>query len=262
MEAGQTDSKRFEAHREFLKGSARKQVDSTQTAQAMHMPAPPLQKPCAADAVVVELLDGAQSLTRVANVPLSAAIIRRESVREFANAEFSLEELSAILWSTQGIRKTTSSHTALRTVPSAGARHAFETYIVVRRVEGLSTGLYRYLPVDHKLEQVKLDEQISIKAAAACLGQIFVATAPLALFWTVIPERMEWRYDLAAHKILAIDVGHVCQNLYLVSTALGAGTCAIAAYDQKACDDLLGVDGNEEFTIYVAPIGRLTDDRP
>ncbi|MBF0204738.1 MAG: SagB/ThcOx family dehydrogenase, partial [Desulfamplus sp.] len=31
---------------------------------------------------------------------------------------------------------------------------------------------------------------------------------------------------------------------------------AIAAYHQEACDELLGVDGEEEFTIYLAPVGR------
>ncbi len=69
-------------------------------------------------------------------------------------------------------------------------------------------------------------------------------------------SRMEWRYDLAAHKVIAIDAGHVCQNLYLACTSLGLGTCAIAAYHQEACDELLGVDGEEEFTIYLAPVGR------
>jgi hypothetical protein len=50
---------------------------------------------------------------------------------------------------------------------------------------------------------------------------------------------MEWRYGLAAHRVILIDVGHVCQNLYLASEALGAGTCAVAAYDQDLMDRLL-----------------------
>ena len=262
MEAEKTSNERFKAHRDFLKDSARQQVDFTQTAQVRRIHAPPLQKPWPADAVLTDLPDGAQSLVNVAKMPLSQAIIQRESVRDFADEQFSLAELSAILWSTQGIRKTLGPHTALRNVPSAGARHAFETYVVVRRVESLVPGIYRYLPVDHKLIQVKLDDKISTKAATACLGQSFVATASLTLFWTVVPERMEWRYDLAAHKVLALDAGHVCQNLYLVATALGAGTCAVAAYDQQACDEMLGVDGDEEFTIYVAPVGRLIEIRP
>ena len=68
---------------------------------------------------------------------------------------------------------------------------------------------------------------------------------------------MEWRYAEAAHKVIALDAGHVCQNLYLAGEAAGCGICAIAAYDQEHSDALIVVDGEEEFTIYVATIAKL-----
>ena len=55
---------------------------------------------------------------------------------------------------------------------------------------------------------------------------------------------------------LPMDVGHVCQNLYLSAEAIGAGVCAVAAYDQEALDALLHLDGEEEFVIYLAPVGK------
>ena len=58
---------------------------------------------------------------------------------------------------------------------------------------------------------------------------------------------MEWRYGLAAHKLIALDAGHMCQNLYLACEAIHAGCCAVAAYHQQLCDQLLRVDGKEEF---------------
>ena len=70
-------------------------------------------------------------------------------------------------------------------------------------------------------------------------------------------NRVEWRYGLAAHKVIALDAGHVCQNLYVACQAIEAGTCATAAYDQEAMDALLGLDGEDEFTIYVAPVGKV-----
>jgi len=252
----QTAGRRFEKNRFFLKDHIRQQVDFSQTAQHRGIPAPPLQKPCPPGVPRIALPDGAAALARLARMPVGEAIARRESVREFAPAPFSLEELAALLWATQGVRRVLSPACALRTVPSAGARHAFETYLAVSRVEGLPPGLYRYLPFDGQLAQMALDSRIGLKAASACLGQDFVAAAAVTFFWTALPARMEWRYDLAAHKVIALDAGHVCQNLYLACASLGAGTCAIAAYDQEDCDRLLGVDGNEEFTIYVAPAGR------
>jgi SagB-type dehydrogenase family enzyme len=149
-----------------------------------------------------------------------------------------------------------SPECALRTVPSAGARHSFEAYVAIGKVGGLQPGLYRYLPLDGALVQLYTDDQIGQKAADACLDQRFVATAAATFFWTAIPARMEWRYDLAAHKVIAVDAGHVAQNVYLACTAIGAGACAIAAYDQEACDELLCLDGDEEFTLYITTIGK------
>jgi len=85
----------------------------------------------------------------------------------------------------------------------------------------------------------------------------YVLDSAVVFVWTVIPQRTEWRYSFISHKVIAQDSGHLCQNLYLVSEAIGAGTCAIGAYDQVKIDAILGVDGNEEFTIYVAPVGRV-----
>ena len=81
--------------------------------------------------------------------------------------------------------------------------------------------------------------------------------AAVTFIWTAVPYRMEWRYSLAAHKVIALDAGHVCQNLYLACEAVGAGTCAIAAYDQQELDELLGLDGDTEFAVYLAPVGKI-----
>jgi SagB-type dehydrogenase family enzyme len=68
---------------------------------------------------------------------------------------------------------------------------------------------------------------------------------------------MEWRYLETAHRVILLDAGHVCQNLYLACENIGAGTCAIAAYEQEAMDELLQVDGEDEFTVYLAPVGKI-----
>ena len=248
---------RLEASRSFLKDTVRQKVDFSRTAQSRQLPAPPLQKPYAPDSVRMSLPGGVSALARLGSMSIGEAITRRHSVRNYGEAPLTMEELSALLWATQGVHKVLGPTCAMRTVPSAGARHAFETYIAVSRVEGIPSGLYRYLPFDGQLLQLRVDMQIGRQAATACLGQQFVAGAAATFFWTAIPSRMEWRYGLASHKVIALDAGHVCQNLYLACTALGAGTCAIAAYDQAACDRLLGVDGDEEFTLYIAPVGKL-----
>lgn len=247
---------RYGERRFFLKDNIRQQIDFSQTGQSRGVSPPPLQKPIPDSLERISLPDGAAALVRLAKLSVGEAILARESRRDFSPATFSIEELSALLWAVQGVREVLSPAVALRAVPSAGARHAFETYLAVSRVEGLDPGIYRYLPFDGELVRLPGDGDPALPAARACLGQGFVAEAAVVFFWTVIPARMEWRYGAAAHKVIAIDVGHVGQNLYLTTEALGAGVCAIAAYDQEACDRLLGVDGEEEFTVYVAAAGK------
>ena len=91
---------------------------------------------------------------------------------------------------------------------------------------------------------------------AATLGQSFAGQAAVVFAWSCIPYRAEWRYLTMAHKNSLLDVGHIGQNLYLACQAAGLGTCAIAAYDQNAMDGLLALDGTEEYTVYLSPVGR------
>ena len=111
--------------------------------------------------------------------------------------------------------------------------------------------------MEHQLLFEFHERHASGKLTEATFGQSFTGKSAVTFIWTAIPHRMEWRYGLAAHKVIAIDAGHVCQNLYLACEAIGAGTCAVAAYHQELMDQLLRVDGKDEFTIYLAPVGKV-----
>ncbi|MNN14865.1 Nitroreductase family protein [compost metagenome] len=84
----------------------------------------------------------------------------------------------------------------------------------------------------------------------------FAKKAAVLFAWSTIPYRSEWKFDITAHKKILIDIGHVCQNLYLASESINSGACAIGIYDQKMMDELLGLDGDEEFVIYLAAVGK------
>ena len=94
-------------------------------------------------------------------------------------------------------------------------------------------------------------------AGQACLNQRTVSRCAVTFFWSTVPYRAEWRYGPVAHKMIAIDAGHACQNLYLACEGMGLGCCAIGAYDQQLCDTLCGLDGEDEFVIYAAAVGKL-----
>ena len=245
-----------ETRRSFLNDTGWQTVDFSQTDQQRGLPPPPLEKPFSADAQRVDLTPPGK-WRNIGPVDLESAIRRRRSRRKFNPDPLLLDELSFLLWATQGIEERLDRTTALRTVPSAGARHALETYLAVFRVEGLAPGFYRYLPLEHQLLLEFAEDHAAEKLTDAALGQRFVAQAAVTFIWTTIPYRMEWRYGAASHKAIALDAGHVCQNLYLACEAIGAGACAVAAYHQELIDQLLRVDGVEEFTVYLAPVGKV-----
>ena len=246
----------LEQARDFLKDSIRKQLDFSRTDQNLGVPVPPIEKPCGSGARLFDL-PGPYDPGVGPKADLAAAIANRRSRRAYRREPLTLSEVSFLLWATQGVRgKVTEGH-AYRTVPSAGCRHALETYLAVLNVDGLGRAVYRYLPLEHKLVLEFEAENLAESLAEATLGQAFVGSAAATFIWTAVPYRMEWRYGLAAHKVIAIDVGHVCQNLYLACEAISAGTCAVAAYDQEALDRLLRLDGKEEFAVYLAPVGKV-----
>ena len=242
--------------RDFLKNDSRKNFDFSQTDQAKGMPAPSVEKPVLAGQRVVTL-PKPKEWKHVEKVDLVGAIKRRRSQRIFIKKSLLLEELSYLLWATQGVVRKGQGYT-MRTVPSAGARHALETYLCVLDVESLNPGVYRYLPIEHQLVEEFLDEELAAKIVAACMGQQFMGTAGIVFVWAAIPYRMEWRYGPISVKAIAMDAGHVCQNLYLACEAVSCGTCAIGAYDQEKADTLIRVDAEDEFVIYLAPVGKVS----
>jgi SagB-type dehydrogenase family enzyme len=244
-----------EAGRYFLTDRIREEVDWWDTPQSNGEAPPPTQKTVAEGAVTVPLPRPEECQISPCN--LADAITRRESHRKFLPEPLTLEELSFLLWSTQGVRRQLHEAAVLRTVPSAGCRHPFETYLVVLNIETLLPCIYRYLPLDHALVREREPDNLKGRIAAAVRGQRFAAEAAVTFIWSAIPSRTEWRYAEASYKVIALDAGHVCQNLYLACEAIQAGTCAIAAYDQNLADKLIGVDGKEEFCVYIAPVGKV-----
>jgi SagB-type dehydrogenase family enzyme len=168
-----------------------------------------------------------------------------------------IQELAYLLWATQGVRRVTmGGKGSLRTVPSSGARNPLETYLAIQRVDGIAPGVYRYLPFAHRLVHLFAGEGLAEKLGKLAMDQPFVGQSAACFIWSAVPYREEWRYGTQAAKGILLDAGHVCQNLYLACESIGCGTCAIAAYDQEAFDRFLGLDGEEELVVYLAPVGK------
>ena len=234
-----------------------------QSDQDKKLPQPPLELPPVKGKEIIDLPDPKEVETEPLDI--RDAINRRVSVRSYSAKPLSLTELSHLLWCTQGVKRnplkpdTTSAidfSYLLRTVPSAGARHCFETYVLINRVKGLKPGLYRFLARLHKLQEVDLGPDVSENVMRACYNQRFILSSSVVFIWAAVAYRMTWRYGERGYRYMHLDAGHVCQNLYLSAESIGCGVCAIAAFDDDALNGALGLDGTDQFAVYVGVVGK------
>ena len=193
------------------------------------------------------------------SIDLHEAILNRRSYRKFLPTPLSLDVLSYALWATQGVKKIVEGRATFRTVPSAGARHAFETYVLINHSQDLDLGLYRYDANEHALVFIKPYEEVKDKILAGCLNQRMVVDAAVCFFWVASFYRMTYRYEERGYRYLLLDAGHISQNLYLVAETLNAKTCAIGAFDDDLLNQALGVDGENHSVLYAAPLGNVNE---
>lgn len=247
---------RIERSRELIQWSNEK-YESDQVKQK---PQPPLVKEAVSDQII-------PLPKNFDELPLKNDFVRilydRRSNRVFTGESMDLLTLSFLLWAQQGIKGIRGNNYAtLRTVPSAGARHAFECYPLIMNVEGLKAGVYHYLPMKHELELLRevdlSDAAFAEQVIQSVSRQKWVMKANVIFYYSIIPYRGEWRYAFNAHRVMLIDAGHAMENLYLACSARSLGTCAIAAMDSRQASELFSLDGEEEFIFYCAPVGTVS----
>ena len=183
------------------------------------------------------------------------AIGRRRSLRDFSHDPITFEELSVLIWATQGIT-TRAWGVDLRTVPSAGALYPIETYVVVNRIQGISAGIYHYSVKEAQLVLIR-EGSFGRELSQAALGQEMLGEAACAFVWTAMVERSKWKYRERAYRYIYMDAGHVGQNLYLAATGLNLGCCTVGAFFDDEIDHLIGIEGTGEITIYLGAVGHI-----
>jgi len=181
------------------------------------------------------------------------AIARRRSVRIFSNRLLSLVQLSQILWSAQGI--TDLEWRRLRAAPSAGATYPLEIYISIGAlgVEGLDAGLYHYQVPTHHLLLYK-SEDVRPALAVAALGQRCIHQAPVTIVVGAAYDRIGRHYGKRSERYMAMEAGHIGQNVHLEAVSQGLATVMIGAFDDAKVAGVLGLD-KSIVPIYLMPIG-------
>lgn len=184
---------------------------------------------------------------------LSEVIASRRSLRQYKNEKMTKEEVSYLLWETSRVDFHKKS-AVFRTIPTGGATNAMETYVFLQNIEGIDSGLYHYIQDQHTL--TLLDDKNDIKERVNQSLWTQLRGANFTMLLTAIPYRSEYKYGFTAHKMIAMEMGHAGQNLSLAAEVIECGACCLAAYNQELADQVLGLDGVNEFAMYAITVGK------
>ncbi|MFX1288387.1 MAG: SagB/ThcOx family dehydrogenase [Promethearchaeota archaeon] len=182
-------------------------------------------------------------------------IKNRHSTRKFSIEPLSLMDLSLLLFGMSGLNRIYPQY-AFRTVPSAGGLYPIEIYPVINNVNDLERGLYHYNIQDHSLDLLKKGDFRS-EVAEGCLNQNIAFNSAINFIWTAMIGRSQWKYLQRCYRYIYLDAGHIGQNFYLISEALGLGACTIGALYDDELNQFLEIDGINETTIYVGVVGKI-----
>lgn len=199
------------------------------------------------------VIDCVKSFPNITQKTLTDCIKNRRSLRKYNEKPLSFEEVSYLLWETSRVDSYKPGVT-FRTIPTGGATNSMETYVYFNNVEGYEKGLYLYIQDKHQL--TLLDETPNLESRVNDSLNHQLRGASVVFFFSAVPYRSEYKYAYFAHKMIAIEAGHACQNLSLASEVIDSGAVALCAYVQVLVDELLQLDGKEEFVTYAVPVGK------
>lgn len=183
---------------------------------------------------------------------IAQALARRRSVRRYGAQPLALGAVSQLLWAAQG----TTASGGRRTAPSAGALYPLELHLVASRVDGLASGVHRFLSATHAL-RLSIAQTTGSVLQRAATGQPAVGAAAAVVVITAVEERTAGKYGARAARYVAFEAGAASQNLALQAAALGLGTVVIGGFDDAAVAAALRLPPGE-LPVVMMPIGTAT----
>jgi len=154
-------------------------------------------------------------------------VSQRHSTRSFTEEPVEQNDLNCLLFGMSGLTRLLPDY-AFRTTPSAGGLYPIEIYPVINSVKGIARGIYHYDILHHELECLQ-EGDFRNDMLRGCLGQEMAYSSAINFIWTAMIERSKWKYLQRCYRYIYLDCGHIAQNFYLISEALGLGACTIGA---------------------------------
>lgn len=184
---------------------------------------------------------------------------KRRSTRSFTGEPITLKDLSQILLNSGGITffETDRDYNfSKRNYPSAGARYPIEVYPLLINCKGVRKGLYHYNIKNNSLELL-LRGDLRNWLMKTLGGEKWVLNSSVIFIMTTVIDRTKIKYGDRGYRYSLIEAGHLAQNICLLSTELGLGSCALGGFIDKEVDTLLDITTQQEFTLYLVAVGKI-----
>jgi SagB-type dehydrogenase family enzyme len=180
---------------------------------------------------------------------------RRRSYRDYKGVSIREALFESLLHTACGITGSASwsgRQIHLRAYPSSGGLYSVEIYPVVFAVEGLSSGVYHYRPIEHILEEIRPQpDKEAFLGAALPEEREMLAGVSAMICLTAFFGRHEHKYGEGGYRMMVAEAGHISQNLILAATALGIDARPFGGVFDSVLNDLLGLSCDEEFLLSV-----------
>lgn len=195
-------------------------------------------------------------LASAVSSPLGTVLDGRKTERKFSGAAVSIDELSCWLKYVCGETTSIDSKRTRRTYPSGGARYSVEHYILVLKgSSSLKSGIYHYRVDLHELEVFSLFE-FTQQELSKITEVEWIKDAAFVHLMTSVFWRSQNKYNERGYRLILLEAGHVGQNAYLVSGALGLGCCALSGVFDDTLEEFLDIDGKEESLVHAVVVGK------
>lgn len=189
---------------------------------------------------------------------LMVVMKKRRSNRAVKQEPISIFQLSECLYSGLGITgfvKTENCTLPLKMTPSGGARNPYEAYVWARNVNGLVPGMYHYSALEHSLD--KLDTETNLSPSQLMADQDWTNDMSAVIFLVADLKRTTWKYsDPNAYRVVLIEAGHIAQNIMLTCTSHALTACPTAALCHSEISRVLSLGSLTQMPIYALTIGH------
>lgn len=183
-------------------------------------------------------------------------IKKRQSRRDFIRTPLSLDEISALLKYSCGNTALLPDGRSRRAYPSGGARFPIEIYLIIfRSGVDLKSGLYHYNVKEHALD-VLCNREFTDTHINELFTYQWSKNAGVGIVMTSIFWRSQNKYGERGYRYILYEAGHIGQNVYLVSEALGLKCCALGGTKDENLEKLINIDGKTESVVYALTVGK------